>query len=303
MNRRKKPAPPMPAAERTGPGFKGLVPAVLLFVGTLLVYAQVWEFGVMTVDDGAYVSQNAMVQQGLSLASVKWSFTTVHDSNWIPLTWLSLMLDTSIYGLRPGGYHLTNAILHAINAVLVFAVFAKATNAAGRSAFVAALFALHPLHVESVAWIAERKDVLSTFFGLLSLLTYVGYARLGRWRYLVAAFVFFAMSLMSKQTLVTLPFVFLLMDYWPLARFKMAGAGGSAPSSRWRLVGEKIPFFAATGVFCAVALAAQSQGGAVQSLAAMPMSRRVINASRRVCRVSGKDCLSAQSGGLLSAVR
>ncbi len=172
----------------------------------------------MLIDDPIYVSQNPHVQSGLSLRNVSWSFAAFHDGNWIPFTWLSLMLDTTVYGFRPGGYHVTNVLLHVANTVLLFAFLARATGNQLRSAFVAALFALHPLHVESVAWITERKDVLSTLFGLLSLLAYVRYAtRGGRWS-LAACFLCFVCSLLSKQTLVTLPFVFLLLDFWPLGR-------------------------------------------------------------------------------------
>ncbi len=154
-----------------------MVLAGLLVAGTLTVYLQAARFGYMTVDDAAYAFENVHVQQGITWRGIVWSFTSIHDSNWIPFTWLSLMLDSDLYGVRPGGYHFTNILLHAANSVLLFAMLAYATGNALRSAFVAALFAIHPLHVESVAWIAERKDVLSTFFGLLSLLMYLRYAR------------------------------------------------------------------------------------------------------------------------------
>lgn len=277
-----------------------------LFAATFAVYGQVWSFGYMTVDDPAYVSANPAVRHGLSLQGVVWSFTHVHDSNWIPFTWISLMLDSSIYGVRPAGYHLTNVLLHALNAVLLFAALALATRSRIKSAFVAALFALHPLHVESVAWIAERKDVLSTFFGMLSLLMYVRYASGATRRTLGASLLFFVASLLAKQTLVTLPFVFLLLDFWPLGRVKpgallgrrpaeAANQGltapenpaplknGSAPTavvrcSLGRLIVEKIPFFAASFVFSAIAAAAQSSGGAVRTFQLLPLYAREMNA-------------------------
>jgi hypothetical protein len=306
MNRRRDQSSSSSGTERSREKRRDLYLAALLFAGTVLVYAQVWRFGFIAVDDPAYVSQNAYVQEGLTLRSLTWSFTAVHDCNWIPLTWLSLMLDTDLYGVHPGGYHLTNVLLHAVNTLVLFAALAHATQDRARSAFVAALFALHPLHVESVAWIAERKDVLSTLFGFLSLLAYVRYATDGgRWR-LAASLLFFVCSLMSKQTLVTLPFIFLLLDFWPLGRLRLAddlqlasaktsslaagewnarGPGGrksgvgdrSDPRRRaLRLVAEKIPFFAASAVFSAIAVLTQSSGGAMTTR--FPFAARGLNA-------------------------
>jgi tetratricopeptide (TPR) repeat protein len=292
------PAPPSRESRRD------LLLAVLLFAGTLLVYAQVWGFGFVTVDDSLYVTGNPYVQAGLTPRSLIWSFTNFDDSNWIPLTWLSLMLDTDLYGVRPGGYHLTNVLLHAANAVLLFLALARATRNGPRSAFVAALFALHPLHVESVAWVAERKDVLSTLFGLLSLLAYVRYATGAGRRNLAASLLFFVGSLLSKQTLVTLPFVFLLLDFWPLGRLSLdknlslqpakpsrsvRGVGPIAPKrddrdfsgehrSALRLVVEKVPFFAASVAFSAIILLAQTHGGAVMAIKGFSFAARCMNA-------------------------
>ncbi len=176
MSRRKDRRPSLAAPPRRLDR-QAWVFGALLVVITLVVYAQTCWFGFITIDDSYYAADNPRIQLGLSAAGVTWSFTTIHDANWIPLTWLSLMLDTSLFGFRPAGYHLTNVLLHAANTALLFAALLAATDSRGRSAFVAALFALHPLHVESVAWISERKDVLSTFFGLLSLFTYVLWAR------------------------------------------------------------------------------------------------------------------------------
>jgi tetratricopeptide (TPR) repeat protein len=277
--------------------------ALCLFAAPLLVYAQVWSFGFICLDDSAYVTANPCVQQGLTPGGLVWSFTAVHDANWIPFTWISLMLDTALYGVRAGGYHITNALLHAANTVLLYWALSRATGSWARSAFVAALFALHPLHVESVAWVAERKDVLSTFFGLLALLTYVRYATgAGRWN-LAASVLALVASLLAKQTLVTLPFVFLLLDFWPLGRWKAAEppsetaaparkrrkSGPTAtkralrPVPLWqrpavRLVAEKTPFFAASAVFSGLALWAQSASGAVTGFAYMPVSERCMNA-------------------------
>jgi protein O-mannosyl-transferase len=272
----------------------------LLIAATIGVYAQVRNFGFVIVDDPSYVPQNPHVLEGLTIGGLKWSWTSIHDFNWIPLTWLSLMLDTNVYSGRAGGYHITNIVLHAANAVILYLAIAAATGARGRSAAVAALFALHPLHVESVAWIAERKDVLSTLFGLLSLLFYVRYAAGGGRRKLWASTSFLVLSLLSKQTLVTLPFVFLLLDYWPLARWKSAGSesldlkqsvrrsrqpqreatvSGSQIRARQRkLVAEKIPCFVVSGVFSTIALFAQSHGGAVVAFHETSLSARIANA-------------------------
>src|SRR5580704_5186370 len=208
-----------------------LLVCVLLVAGTFAVYSQAWSFSFINVDDPVYGSQNPHVQAGLSREGLRWSLG-IHDCNWIPLTWLSLMLDSNIWGTSPAGYHVTNVILHAANAVFLFMALACATGYTARSAFVAALFALHPLHVESVAWVAERKDVLSIFFGLASLWAYVRYAQLGKtWRY-VGSLLLFVCSLLSKPTLVTLPFVFLLLDYWPLGRLKPVAGRSAASTAR-----------------------------------------------------------------------
>ena len=206
------------AHPKGGKGRDALV-CVALLVATLLVYFQTFHFGFVSHDDPIYVLENPHVLSGLTLPNVKWSWTHFYDTNWIPFTFMSLMADTSLYGFHPGGYHLTNTLLHAANSMLLYLALAAATGARTKSAVVAALFALHPLHVESVAWIAERKDVLSTFFGFLSLFYYVRYATRGRtWRLGVSA-LFFVSSLLSKQTFVTLPFLLLLLDYWPLGRW------------------------------------------------------------------------------------
>ncbi|HUE16619.1 MAG TPA: tetratricopeptide repeat protein [Planctomycetaceae bacterium] len=243
----------------------------VLIAATLLVYAQAWRFGFVLIDDPIYVSENPHVQAGLTMQNVGWSFAAFRDGNWIPFTWLSLMVDTTVFGRHPGGYHVTNVLLHVANTVLLLAFLARATGNQLRSACVAALFALHPLHVESVAWITERKDVLSTLFGLLSLLAYVSYAKhRGGWRF-AACFLCFIASLLSKQTLVTLPFVFLLLDFWPLGRF-------AERSSRIRVVIEKIPFLAVSAAFSAITMIAQRSGHNVASLSTFPLGTRCLNA-------------------------
>ncbi len=242
-----------------------------MLAAVLLVYWQVGGFDFISLDDPVYVSNNLHVQAGLTLRNVVWSFAAFHDGNWIPFTWLSLMLDTTVFGFHAGAYHFTNVLLHVANTVLLFAFLARATGNQLRSACVAALFALHPLHVESVAWITERKDVLSTLFGLLSLLAYVSYAKSrGGWSF-AACLLCFVASLLSKQTLVTLPFVFLLLDFWPLGRF-------AERSARVPLVVEKIPFLAVSAAFSAITIIAQKSGQAVAPLAALPLTARCMNA-------------------------
>ncbi len=223
---------------------------------------------------------------GLTTRNILWSFTSFYDANWIPLTWLSLMLDVDLYSGRASGYHITNTLLHAACAVLLFWALARATGRELRSAFVAALFALHPLHVESVAWIAERKDVLSIFFGMLSLLAYVRYATGAGRMNLALAWIALALSLTAKQTLVTLPFVFLLLDFWPLGRLRGAltpesSAAGPPLAARAATIGglvlEKLPFFALIAGFLGRGgLRSQSSRRAV--LRALPLSVRLMNA-------------------------
>jgi protein O-mannosyl-transferase len=291
MSRRSQKVPsPAVAVERPKIGDwpkRRLFLALLLAAGSLALYAPTWWYGALSIDDPSYVVDNVHVTTGLTARNVAWSLTSVYDSNWIPLTWISLMVDVDLYGGRASGFHITNTLLHAACAVLLFWALAQATGRDLRSAFVAALFALHPLHVESVAWIAERKDVLSLFFGMISLWAYVRYAqRVGAaWVNLAVAFVGLALSLMAKQTLVTLPFVFLLLDLWPLGRMQLAPTADRSPTesnrpgaqlSFGRLLLEKVPFFGLSAIFSAVASYAQSHGGAVVEV--LPLSLRLMNA-------------------------
>jgi protein O-mannosyl-transferase len=279
---------------------RNLILVGLLVAATLAVYSQVRGFDFVIMDDGLYVGDNEHVRDGISLGNIGWSFTTFRDGNWFPLTWISLMLDASAYGLWPGGYHITNLVLHTANVLLVFATFAKMTQNVPQSACVAALFAVHPLHVQSVAWVAERKDMLSMLFGLCALYAYVAYAQGGRARRLILSAFLFLCSLCAKQTFVTLPFVLLLLDYWPLGRLTLAGQSGArAPSTASRgveraeenpvirairfgkvssLLVEKLPLFVLSGAFCVLAAYAQNRGGAVLSLEVIPLGTRMLNA-------------------------
>ncbi len=235
-----------------------------MFVAIFAVYAQVYSHDFVSFDDPVYVTENAQVQAGLSSAGLAWALTTFHDSNWFPLTWLSHMLDVQLFGLDSGWHHLTNVLLHALSAVLLFVVLRRMTGARWPSAVVALLFGLHPLHVESVAWIAERKDVLSALFWMLTLWAYAGYVtRPTRTRYFLTLLLF-CLGLMAKPMLVTLPLVLVLLDLWPLRR-------------GLHLL-EKLPFFAASLASSIVAYVAHQQGGAVASFEIVPLATRVENA-------------------------
>jgi protein O-mannosyl-transferase len=266
--------------------WKWLAVAAALVALTVAAYSGVTRLQFVPLDDQGYVYENPHVTAGLTVDGLRWALTSGEQANWHPLTWLSHMLDVQCFGLDPRYHHLTSLFIHALNVVVLFAVLARTTGAAGRSACVAALFAVHPLHVESVAWVAERKDVLSTFFWLLTTAAYVRYARApGGWR-LAAVGASLALGLMSKPMLVTVPFVFLLLDVWPLRRLPFALAPGSEPrglrTARGRaavaLVREKIPLFVLAAASCVITLVVQARGGAVRSIDAAPVGARIANA-------------------------
>ena len=252
--------------------------ARLAVIGSLvlLTVAAYWQVGghefLTNYDDELYVTGNEHVLAGLTLEGVTWAFTTGFAANWHPMTWLSHMADIALFGPDPGRHHLMNLALHVVNAVLLFLVFERMTGGLWRSAFVAALFALHPLHVESVAWISERKDVLSTLFWLLAMAAYVRYAKSGSVRSYILVMALFALGLMSKPMVVTLPCVLLLLDCWPLGR-----VNGQVRCYA-RLAIEKAPLFALTLLSCAITCLVQHQGGAMPSLASRPLGARFANA-------------------------
>src|SRR5437762_4482942 len=232
-------------------------PDLLILLGlaavTFGIYAQVIGHRFITFDDLSYIEENPMVNRGVTLAGLGWAFTTFHSENWHPLTWIAHMIDSQLFGTIAGGHLLVNALIHAANTLLVFWFLLRTTHARWSSALVAALFALHPLHVESVAWAAERKDTLSTFFGLLSLIAYTRYAEAPSIRRYAWVAIMLALGLMAKPMLVTWPFVMLLLDYWPLGRFEITsrppsrsfGAAGREVATKvWPLVREKLPLFA-----------------------------------------------------------
>ena len=303
--------PSKTAPSSAAPAFRPRLIGLILFLVTILLYLPVVQFGFVGYDDGDYFSSNWRVLKGLSLNGAGWAFGTGFAANWHPLTWLSLMLDAGIFGNRAIGPHFTNLILHAANAVLLFHLLRRITGFTWRSLVVGALFAVHPLHVESVAWISERKDVLSTFFGLLALYAYAIYAAparnpsfprssssdsltsfgpapasRGRWRYWLAL-VFFVLGLMSKPMLVTLPFVMLLLDFWPLQRLTLEPAGQFFQQLR-RLAGEKWPFLVMGALSCGVTLWVQFKGGAARPLGLLPFDARLENAVVSYLRYLGK---------------
>ena len=279
---------------------RSLIICLLLIIAAFMAFWQVTQSDFIGLDDAAYVTDNRHVQDGLTVEGILWAFTTGHAGYWHPLTWISHMADVQLFGLRPGWHHLTNLLFHLASTLLLFLGLHRMTKALWQSAFVAALFALHPLHVESVAWVAERKDVLSTFFWMLTMGVYVSYvARPGLTRYLTLLLCF-ALGLMAKPMLVTLPFVLLLLDYWPLQRLEQKKPPQEVrkplskdkttppvkapvqPVGHWPLIRplliEKIPLFALTALFSIVTYLAQRHGGAVGSLEALPLSARIANA-------------------------
>jgi protein O-mannosyl-transferase len=292
-----------------------LIISLLLTVATLMAFWQVTYSDFINFDDGRYVTENRHIQDGLTVEAIRWAFTTLYAEFWHPLTWLSHLVDVQLFGLDPRGHHLTNLLLHLASTLLLFLVFHRMTKALWQSAFVAALFALHPLHVESVAWVADRKDVLSAFFWILTMGAYAFYVeRPGLKRYL-AILLSFALGLMAKPMLVTLPFALLLLDYWPLQRFapkkaaqeirtegnkqedgdrkkgksrKKQPAKGEGikekttdPKNPWVVIRllllEKIPLFAMTVLSSFLAYIAQ-QGEDLGSVGGAPPSERLANA-------------------------
>ncbi len=252
----------------------------VLILSTLLVFWQVRSFDFINYDDNLFVSENQHILNGLTPDGIIWAFTTPNVGNWLPLTWLSFMLDCRLFGTNPGWMHLVNLLLHLANTLLLFAVLKKMTGSLWPSAFVAAAFALHPMHVESVAWVIERKDVLSTFFFMLTLAAYVGYVRgTGLFRYLLTILLF-VFGLLAKPMLVMLPFVLLLLDYWPLGRFAAPQAAAIAERRRilYRIIIEKIPFFALAAVSSVITFLVQKGSGAVTDINTLSLQSRVANA-------------------------
>jgi protein O-mannosyl-transferase len=247
---------------------------LVLALGTFALYCPLLWHGFLNYDDPDYILNNSHVNGGLSWSGMVWAFKSGYAANWHPLTWISHMVDCQLFGLHPAGHHLVNVLFHTANTLLLFILLNYLTGAMWRSAFAAALFAWHPLHVESVAWASERKDVLSAFFWMLTLIAYAKYVkapdrtfRSSRMLYYLSALVLFACALMSKPMVVTLPFVLLLLDFWPLQRLSL--------SALPKLLAEKIPFFALVFASCLITLSVQKH--AIWSTASLPFYFRLTN--------------------------
>lgn len=280
----KKPIAPAPAGSEIF-NSRSLGIALGLIAACVAVFASVRHNDFVYYDDPKYVTENPIVMSGLTARGIAWALKTGTDANWFPLTWTSHMLDVQLYGTNAGGHHVTSLILHIASTLLLFGVLLWMTRALGRSAFVAGLFALHPLHVESVAWVAERKDVLSTFFWMLTLWAYVWYTRQPRVSRYALVLMLFAAGLMAKPMLVTLPFVLLLLDYWPLERKAMSFA---------QLAKEKLPLFVVAIASSIVTFMVQRHGGAVRGLDSFPLVSRIGNALVSYVDYIGKMLWPAQ---------
>jgi protein O-mannosyl-transferase len=267
--------------------FTKVLICLLLSASVVTVYWQLTGFEFVNFDDPKYVIENPIIRQGITLQGIRWAFVSVHASNWHPLTWISHMLDIQFFGMKPGLHHLTNVILHMINALMLFLILEKMTGALWRSAIVAALFALHPLHVESVAWISERKDLLSFFFWISTIMAYLWYVK-GRsiQRYLIVVLLYI-LGLLSKPMLVTLPFLLLVLDFWPLKRFNILETTDSSnPQGKQHgllpqvllLCLEKLPLLIIAVISCGVTIYAQRSGGALPPFEILSMTMRIENA-------------------------
>lgn len=259
---------------------------LILLVLIFFVFFQTRTHDFINYDDETYITSNPHIAKGLNVQNMIWAFSTSYASNWHPLTWISHMMDIQIYGMNPGAHHFTNMLFHILNSFLIFFLFRKMTGEFWKSCFLAVLFAIHPLHVESVAWVAERKDVLSTFFGLITLWGYVRYVENSVIYRYGLVLIFYSLSLMSKPMLVTLPFVLLLMDYWPLRRFdkeipweeKSQKRSYGFKSLVLRFSVEKLPLVIVAMGSCFITLLVQQKGGAVGAVTMFPFWDRIANA-------------------------
>jgi len=245
--------------------------ASLIFISFLIIalYWRVYEYDFVSLDD-SFIYDNPHLKDGLSIRNIIWAFSNYSASLWIPVTWISFFLDYELYGMNPGGYHITNVILHVFNTLILFVILYQITQKKWQSFFVAALFSCHPIHVESIAWITERKDVLSTFFLMLFLYTYLQYTKKENFVSYITAMFFFLLGLMTKPMLVTVPIVLILLDYWPLARFKK--------TSKLRIFLEKVPFLYFSFMVSAVTVFSQAKTGALVPLDSINIINRIENA-------------------------
>jgi tetratricopeptide (TPR) repeat protein len=256
--------------------------SIFMVLAILVIYSQTINFDFVLLDDDVYVTNNPHFNRGLRSEGIKAAFTQGHGGFWIPLTWVSYMIDSQLYGMKPGGYHMTNILFHILNTLLVFTVFRKMTGDLWRSGFIAAMFAVHPIHVESVAWVAERKDLLFAFFWLLTMWSYLHYVRQPGIKRYLPVFLFFSAGLMAKPMIVTLPFVLLLLDYWPLKRLKIQKF--SQPEainpeiSISRLVLEKLPLLILAVFVSILTYTQQKSFGDITSLNTSPVVDRFAGA-------------------------
>jgi len=266
--------------------FQGVVGALLLAVVVLGLYWPVNGYDFIAMDDNLYLVENPDIQKGLSRQGLYWAMTTLYTANWHPLTWLSLMADYEFYGLNAAGYHVSSLLLHVLNTLLLFFLLQRITGETWKSLTVAALFGIHPLNIESVAWISERKNLLSTLFLILTLHAYVRYVQSRRWVSYLLALLLFMLGLAAKPMLVTLPLVLLLLDYWPLRRTARVSPdlaetvpkSTSGQRTLWDLAKEKIPFFLFSFLSVLITLYAAKTGGAVRSFAEFTLAGRLENA-------------------------
>jgi tetratricopeptide (TPR) repeat protein len=272
----------------------------LLVLSTLIAYEQVRKNSFVDYDDLLYITRNQHIKTGINFKNITWAFTATYAGNWHPVTWLSHILDCQVFGLNPKWHHLVNLLFHTANTLLLFWVLKKMTGAIWQSAFVAAAFALHPLHVESVAWVAERKDVLSALFWLLTMAAYLRYVRGGGAKWYVGTLLLFALGLMAKPMLVTLPFVLLLLDYWPLNRLKPADSVERVadrkeaseihytPNTIRYTLPEKVPFFALSVISSVITFLAQQSDRAMAGADTLALRIRFANAVVSYLRYIGK---------------
>lgn len=249
---------------------------IVLLFSTLLIYLKVVFFDFVNFDDPIYISTNDHILTGFSWENIEWAFTSFHATNWHPLTWLSHSLDVYFYGLNPAGHHVTNIIFHSINSLLVYFFFRETTGYNWRSFILAGLFALHPLHVESVAWVSERKDVLSAFFWLLTMILYSRFVVTKRFKYYILSLIVFIFGLLSKPMVVTLPFALILLEIWPLNRIEFEKRSECLKQIKSSLI-EKLPFFVLSILSCIITYLAQDKGGAVIKLDFLPYFVRISN--------------------------
>jgi tetratricopeptide (TPR) repeat protein len=278
---KKKSLPPEPAGTFSSPEKRNHVLCLLLAVLTLALYNPVSRHPFVNYDDDRYVTENSHVRAGLTWSTISWATTATEQGNWHPLAWMSHALDVSLFRLNPAGHHFTSVLLHTLNAILLFLLLAAVTGRAGPSLFVAAAFAVHPINVESVAWVAERKNVLCTLFFLLTLMAYGWYARKPGWQRYLGVTALFVAGLASKPMVITLPFVLLLWDYWPLGRAQESGqkSNHSPGSYSWqRLLVEKLPLLALSLASAVITMNVQQAGGAVRSITQFSFGVRLANA-------------------------